>query len=135
LECTKRAAAMGLWGVWSMFGQQLFEALVDATFELGLRFYELLEEQEDFSPFCRPECNIVVFRYLPAAIANRPAEEIDAFQFELRRKVVQSGDFYLVQTRLDGRSYLRTTLINPLTTEAHLRELLDCLREQAKQLL
>ena len=129
VECTKRAAAMGLWGVWSTFGNRLFEALVDSTFALAQEFYELLESANDFEPFCRPECNIVVFRYLPEAIRNRPAEEIDHFQLQLRRAVVESGDFYLVQTNLDGHSYLRATVINPLTTAEHLRALLDCLRK------
>jgi len=135
LECTKRAAAMGLWGVWSTFGSRLFEALVDSTFDLGLEFYELLAEQTDFEPFCRPECNIVVFRYLPAEIRDRSPKEIDLFQLQLRRTVIQSGDYYLVQTRLDDRSYLRTTIINPLTTIEHLEGLLDSLREHGKRLL
>jgi len=128
LECTKRAAAMGLWGVWSTFGNRLFEALVDTTFARAQQFYELLVEVDDFEAFCKPECNIVVFRYLPAEIRNRSAAEIDQFQLQLRRTVVESGDFYLVQTTLDGRSYLRATIINPLTTEEHLRGLLRRLR-------
>jgi len=128
LECTKRAAAMGLWGVWSTFGSRLFEALVDTTFDLAQRFYQLLDEADDFEAFCQPECNIVVFRYLPAEIRDRPAAEIDRFQLQLRRTVVESGDFYLVQTTLDGRSYLRATMMNPLTTEEHLHGLLRRLR-------
>ncbi len=133
LECTKRAAAMGLWGVWSMFGSQLFEALVDTTFERAQQFYELLEEADDFEAFCQPECNIVVYRYLPGHLRNRSPEEIDRFQLQLRRAVVESGEYYLVQTNLDGRSYLRSTIINPLTTREHLRGLLDCLRKWGSQ--
>jgi len=132
LECTKRAAAMGLWGIWSLFGSRLFEALVDSTFDLSQKFYETLLAQDDFEPLCRPECNIVVFRYLPAELRDRSPAEIDQFQLQLRRAVIESGDFYLVQTRLDGRSYLRTTLINPLTTAKHLQGLLDCLRERGQ---
>ena len=135
LECTKRAAAMGLWGVWSLFGNRLFEALVDTTFDLSQQFYELLSAQDDFEPFCRPECNILVFRYLPTELRDRSPEQIDQFQLQLRRDVIQSGDYYLAQTRLDGRSYLRTTIINPLTTAEHLQGLLDCLREQGLRLL
>ena len=135
LECTKRAAAMGLWGVWSMFGQRLFEAMVDTTFDLGRWFYELLADQPDFEPFCPPECNIVVFRYMPKQLRDRPAEEIDRFQLELRRAVVKSGDFYLVQTTLDGHSYLRTTIINPLTQEEHLQKLLTALRTHGESLV
>jgi len=135
LECTKRAAALGLWGVWSLFGRRLFEALVDTTFDLGGQFYELLEAQEDFEPYCRPECNIVVFRYLPPALRDCSPEQADDFQLQLRRAVVRSGDYYLVPNRIDNRSYLRTTIINPLTTEEHLRGLLDCLRKHGQQLL
>lgn len=135
LECTKRAAAMGLWGVWSVFGRKLFEALVDSTFNVAERFYELLGEQSDFEPFCRPESNIVVFRYVPPELRDAPAERLDAFQLALRRRVILSGEFYLVQIRLDGRSYLRTTIMNPLTNQEHLRSMLDCLREQGKTLL
>ncbi|MCH7751394.1 MAG: hypothetical protein IH898_04495 [Planctomycetes bacterium] len=49
--------------------------------------------------------------------------------------MVQSGDFYLVQIRLDGRDYLRATIINPLTTLEHLRSLLDSLREHGRRLM
>lgn len=135
VECTKRAAAMGLWATWSLFGPQLFEALVDTTFALGQEFYELLESQDDFAAYCQPECNIVVFRYLPAELREASDEQVDRFQLQLRREVIQSGEFYLVQTRLDGRSYLRATLINPLTKSANLRELLDCLRRYGRRLL
>ena len=135
IECTKRAAALGLWGVWSLFGRQLFEALIDSTFDLGVRFYELLEAADDFQPICRPECNIVVFRYLPPQLRGHTVEQIDDFQLRLRRAVIESGDFYLVQTNLGGRSYLRTVLINPLTNESHLCKLLDCLRKHGKRLL
>ncbi len=128
LECTKRAAALGVWGVWSLFGQELFEAMVDTTFDLGGRFYELLQEQEDFEPYCRPQCNIVVFRYLPAKLRDQPPEAIDQFQSRLRQSVIRSGEFYLVPSVIDGRNYLRTTIMNPLTTEEHLHGLLDCLR-------
>jgi L-2,4-diaminobutyrate decarboxylase len=42
VECTKRAAAFGLWGVWALFGRQLFADMVDVTFALGRSFYEKL---------------------------------------------------------------------------------------------
>ncbi len=135
LECTKRAAAMGLWGIWSLFGSQLFEALVDETFDKGLEFYELLNQQPDFKPFCQPQCNIVVFRYEPTQLETLSEAEADDFQLRLRRKVVESGDYYLVPIQIDGRNYLRTTIINPLTTVEHLGGLLDCLRHHGKALL
>jgi L-2,4-diaminobutyrate decarboxylase len=134
VECTKRAAAFGLWGVWSLFGPGLFGDLVDVTFELGRQFYELLRAADDFEPLHEPECNIVAFRYFPRELRDAAEAEVDLFQLRLRRAVIESGDYYLVQTRLEGRSVLRVTIINPLTTVDDLRGLLDCLRRHGRQL-
>ncbi len=135
VECTKRAAAFGLWGVWSLFGPQLFADLVDVTFDLGRTLHEKLVAAPDFEPLHEPECNIVVFRHIPEALRNAPPERLGRFQLELRRRLIESGEFYIVSTNLDGVGALRVTVINPLTREHHLDRLLDSLREHAAQLL
>lgn len=135
VECTKRAATMGLWGVWSLFGKRLFAAMVDSTFALGKEFYRLLSDAEDFEPYCKPQCNIVVFRYRPSALQDATPARRSEFQLALRRRMVRSGEFYLVSTAIDGETCLRTTLINPLTTVEHLEALLNCLRRQGQELL
>lgn len=56
------------------------------------------------------------------------------FQFELRRRVIESGRFYIVSTKIGGAA-LRVTIINPTTTPEHLDQLLDTLRELGKPLL
>lgn len=129
LECTKRAAAYGLWGTWSLFGAQLFEDLVDATFDLGHRFYEKLAEAQDFEPLHEPQCNIVTFRHVPLELADASEERLADFHFRIRRELIQSGAFYIVQTKLDGRQALRVTIINPLTTDEDLDELLTAIRD------
>jgi L-2,4-diaminobutyrate decarboxylase len=128
LECTKRPAAFGLWGVWSLFGPQLFADMVDVTIDLAQKFYAMLQAADDFETLHEPQCNIVAFRYVPRELINAPPQQVDALQLRLRRAVIESGEFYLVQSRIDGRPVLRTTFMNPLTTEGDLRELLDCIR-------
>jgi L-2,4-diaminobutyrate decarboxylase len=135
VECTKRAAAYGLWGIWSLFGAQLFADLVDVTFDMGQTFHDKLSETRDFEPVHEPECNIVVFRHIPDVLRDAPPDLIGKFQFDLRRKLVESGEFYIVSTRIDGVGALRVTIINPLTTSDHLDQLLDALREHGKRLL
>jgi L-2,4-diaminobutyrate decarboxylase len=134
VECTKRAAAFGLWGAWSLFGPQLFADLVDVTFGMGRIFYEKLASASDFVPLHEPECNIVVFRHVPDRLKGAPPEVLGRFQLELRRRIIESGRFYIVSTKLDGIGALRVTIINPLTTPDHLDELLDCCRELGKEL-
>jgi L-2,4-diaminobutyrate decarboxylase len=135
LECTKRAAVFGLWGAWSLFGPQLFGDLVDVTFRMGRVLYEKLAAQPDFVPLHEPQCNIVVFRHVPAALRDASPERLGQFQFDLRRHLIESGEFYMVSTRLNGVGALRVTIINPLTTPDHLDELLDALRRHGERLL
>jgi L-2,4-diaminobutyrate decarboxylase len=135
VECTKRAAAFGLWGVWSLFGPQLFADLVDITFTMGRVFYEKLLAAPDFVPLHEPQCNIVVFRYVPEALRDAPQDVLGRFQFELRRRVIESGEFYIVSTTFDGEGALRVTIINPLTTPEDLDRLLDLLREMGNPLM
>jgi L-2,4-diaminobutyrate decarboxylase len=135
VECTKRAAAFGLWGVWSLFGPQLFADMVDVTFDLGKTFYDKLRVAPDFEPLHEPECNIVAFRHIPDQLRNAPVERLGAFQWQLRRAVIESGDFYLVPTTHGGVAALRCTLINPLTTASHLDQLLEALRHHGRKIL
>lgn len=135
VECTKRSAAFGLWGIWSMFGPQLLADMVDVTFELGRVLYEQLLGAPDFQPLHQPDCNIVVFRHVPPALQEATPERLGRFQLELRRRLIQSGDFYIVSTNIEKIGALRVTIINPLTTPRDLEQLLDALRATAVQML
>ncbi|HEX8699999.1 MAG TPA: pyridoxal-dependent decarboxylase [Myxococcaceae bacterium] len=125
LECTKEMMALKLYTCLSLLGTRLFSDYVTATFELSRRFAERLRASGDFELAVSPECNILCFRHTPPGL---PASELDALQSRLRQKLVTQGDFYLVQTTLPTGVYLRTTLINPLTTEAELDALMEALR-------
>lgn len=135
VECTKRAAAFALWGVWSLFGPQLFTELIERTFSLGRTFYELLQATTDFQPLHEPQCNIQAFRYTPAELRDAPARTLGDFQFRLRRSLIESGEFYITATALDGVGALRVTIMNPLTTTDELAGLLEALRRHGRRML
>jgi L-2,4-diaminobutyrate decarboxylase len=135
VECTKRAAAFALWGTWSLFGPQLFADLVETTFSMGRVLYDRLSAASDFVALHEPQCNIVVFRHIPPELRDAPPERLGRFQLELRRRIIESGEFYIVSTRLDGVGALRVTIINPLTAPEHLDRLLDAIREAGRRIL
>ena len=123
-ECTKRAAAIGLWGVLSMFGTELFEQLVDHVIEMGKTLHRLLSVDPRFETFAKPEANIVVFRYLPHDWQESNDDYLNRLQLQLRRHLLETGRVYLSQTKLNERIYLRSTLMNPLTQKLHLEQIL-----------
>lgn len=133
VECTKRTLGFGLWGMWSMYGEELFEQLIDHTFALTAFFHRQLTEAADFQPLHSPQCNIQVFRFVPESMAAASNEDISALQLRVRRALIESGDYYIVQTKLDGQAALRVTIINPLTTRTDLIELLNAIRRMADQ--
>jgi L-2,4-diaminobutyrate decarboxylase len=121
--------------VWSLFGQQLFSDMVDQTFDLGRVFYEKLIDSPDFEPLHEPQCNIVAFQYIPDALRVAPPEELNRFLLKLRHDLIRSGEFYIVQAKIDGKQALRVTIINPLTTADHLDALMDAIRRTGQQVL
>ncbi len=134
VECTKRATGFGLWGIWSLLGEEIFERLVDRVFELGLVLHAMLTEADDFEPLHTPECNIVAFRYLPRSMVSADSATVDSYQRQLRADLIRSGRFYIVQTQLNGKAALRACVMNPTTTAADLSELLDAIREQGRRI-
>ncbi|MFT7643681.1 MAG: L-2,4-diaminobutyrate decarboxylase [Pirellulaceae bacterium] len=132
VECTKRATAYGLWGVWSLFGPSLFGDMVDVTFDTATKLHEKLEEAEDFQALHKPQCNIVAFRHIPKHMKDAPPETIGRLQHQLRHDLIRSGEFYIVQTTFNGVPALRVTVCNPLTDESHIDQLLDELRKLSR---
>ncbi|HIE95813.1 MAG TPA: aminotransferase class V-fold PLP-dependent enzyme [Planctomycetes bacterium] len=135
VECTKRSTGFALWGIWALYGEEIFEQLVDRTFALGQYFHQRLTGSDDFEVLHTPECNIVVFRYVPMSLRGESVDVLDGLQQEIRSRLVKAGDFYIVQTNLDGHVALRITVMNPLTTEQDLVALLDELRAIGQDIL
>jgi L-2,4-diaminobutyrate decarboxylase len=134
VECTKRAVGFGLWGLWAVFGEELFEQLVDRVLLRARQLYELLLEQPDFEVLHEPECNILAFRYLPEWLQGAEPKRQSDWQRAVRTRLIRSGEFYIVQTTLNGLAALRTTVMNPLTTTDDLTELLEAIRRTGEGL-
>ena len=59
------------------------------------------------------------------------SQELNEHQAKIRQRVIASGKFFLVQTRIGEDLYLRCTLMNAHTTEPDLARLLETIRECA----
>ena len=133
LECTKRMMSLKLYAALQVCGTQVFSDYVTAAFDLGKKFGEMLAVERDFEMPVAPECNIVCFRHVPAGVALDPAK-LDALQVAIRHRLIETGAFYLVQTKLPTGLYLRVTLINPFTSEQDLVALINAVREAAREI-
>jgi len=127
IECTKQTSCLKVYLALRCYGTRLFGDYVNTVYDLARRFAALLEAAPDFECATPPESNIVCFRYLPDG-----AKDLDAIQAAVRRRLLENGAYYIVQTKLPSGLHLRTALMNPFTTEEDLAGLLEAIRQAHK---
>ncbi len=121
-ECTKLMMSAKVYTVLRTYGEGIFTENVDMLYGLARRFAEQVRSRSGFELAIEPESNIVCFRY----VGNETdTDKLDVLNTQIRRKLLEDGQFYIVQTTLRGHVWLRVSLMNPLTTDVHLTALLD----------
>jgi len=130
-ECTKYMMCLHWYILLKTYGESVFEATIDVLYDATKEFAHLLESDPYFELAVVPESNIVCFRYFDAA---RTVENLNQLNRFIRQQILEEGDFYIVQTTLDGVYYLRTTLMNPFTQLTHLQELMRTIKQKVKMI-
>lgn len=122
-ELTKTTMSHRIYAIWKTYGEKVFEDNVDTLYDLGKTFGQLISAHPHFQmPVDEPESNILCFRYVET---GKTEEELDELNAKIRQKILEEGTFFIIQTRVNDRLYLRTSLMNPFTTEADLKALLE----------
>jgi L-2,4-diaminobutyrate decarboxylase len=121
--CSRRADVFKVWVALQRYGAAALGAMYDYFCDLARVAYEEVEERGDFESLHEPECNILCFRYV--GDGSRDAEALDVLNRDLRERYNLSGEGWITGTNLDGRRVLRMTLMNPRTTPADVRDVLD----------
>ncbi len=125
LECTKNMMGTKVYSILRTYGPQVFIDYFTACYDLGKLFASLIKVSGDFQLPYEPVSNIVCYRYMAAGKSD---PELNLLNSEIRKKLTESGKFYIVQTQIDGKTYLRSALMNPFTTSSDLEDLLKEIR-------
>ncbi len=129
-ECTKLMLSIKVYAILTTYGPEIFGENIDRLYGLATSFADLIRNREDFELLIEPEGNIVNYRYV-----NAPLEKLDELNSKVRQHLMESGQFYIVQTLFDGQRYLRSAIMNPLTRESDLQALLDTIAQTAQLIL
>lgn len=128
-ECTKTMLSLRAYSLIRTYGIALFDEYVTQVNDCAQAFAALLQKRPGWDLAIHPACNIVCFRYAPQ---TEDEATNDFLNQQMRKRLVEEGSFYIVQTVLRERIYLRVTLSSPYTQEADLVSLLDRLEVIAK---
>jgi L-2,4-diaminobutyrate decarboxylase len=130
LECTKRMMGTIVYASLRAYGVGFFRDYVERAFALAQALAARVDAAADFELALAPAANIVCFRYRPAG-GPPPGPALDALQATVRTRCRDAGTYYFLDTQLAGARWLRTALMNPLTTAAELDGVLAAIRAAA----
>jgi len=117
-ECTKLMMGVKAYLLLRTYGEQLWQENIDTLHDLAQNFAELITKNPAFELAVWPQSNIVCFRHIGKS------ENLNEHNTQIRQRLLEKGDFYIVQTNLRGQFYLRVSLMNPRTQTTDLVDLL-----------
>ncbi|GGY30029.1 pyridoxal phosphate-dependent decarboxylase family protein [Streptomyces omiyaensis] len=133
LQTTRRFDALKLWMTLRVMGADGVGELFDEVCDLARAGHDLLAADPRYDVVVEPQLSTLVYRYVPEAAAS-PAE-IDRANLHARKALFASGEAVVAGTKVDGRQYLKFTLLNPETTVADIAAVLDLIAGHAEQYL
>jgi len=122
MECTKLMMGMKFYTLLKIHGEEFFGDFVTRMYDLGRTFAEMIKTRPSFELAVDPDSNIVCFRWISKDLT---VDQLNLRNARIRDHILKKGVYYIVQTNLSGLIYLRTTLMNPFTTQPMLVQLLD----------
>jgi L-2,4-diaminobutyrate decarboxylase len=120
-ECTKYMMSIKIYAIIKEHGEDVFKEYIDTLYQRTHWFGSEILKRSEFELLQMPESNILCFRY----IGNLAQNQYNAHNKRIRQMILEDGEYYIVQTELNGELWLRISLMNPFTSEEILSHLLD----------
>ncbi|MFB6835444.1 pyridoxal phosphate-dependent decarboxylase family protein [Streptomyces sp. NPDC056361] len=133
LQTTRRFDALKLWMTLRVMGADGVGELFDEVCDLAAEGFDLLTADPRYDVVVAPQLSTLVYRYVPEG--DVPPAEVDRANLHARKALFASGEAVVAGTKVDGRQYLKFTLLNPETTAADIAAVLDLIAGHAEQYL
>lgn len=115
VECTKAGLGLRLFMTVAAMGEAGLARHVEGLVQRAREAADLIRERIGFELAIQPETNILCFRI----------SGDDHIQLEIRRQLLERGDFYISSTLYRGQRWLRLVFMNPATRLNDIQALLD----------
>jgi L-2,4-diaminobutyrate decarboxylase len=157
LQTTRRFDALKLWLTLRIMGADAVGELFDAVVDRAAEAWEVLAADPRFEVVTRPRLSTLVFRYVPPEPApahrldsphrpDRPdgrdprdrldrLDRLDRANLHARAALAASGAVLVAETKVDGRHFLKLTMLNPRTSLRDITEVLDLIAGHASEYL
>jgi L-2,4-diaminobutyrate decarboxylase len=134
IQTTRRFDALKMWMTLRIMGPAALGEAFDSIIDLTQTAHTLLSAHPAIEVLHAPELTTQIFRYVPRPGMNETT--VDEINANIRKALFRSGNAVIAGTKVDGRQYLKFTLLNPTTTAADLEDVIALIvhygREQVR---
>jgi len=131
IECTKSALGIVAYSAMKYYGENYYSTYIDERYDLTAAFARVVRLNKHLQLATEPESNIICFRYISE---NKDDMTLNQINSAIRDRIIKEGSFYIVQVELEGKIWIRLTIINPVTSIEDLKSLLKRIMELGKSL-
>ena len=122
LQTTRRFDALKLWMTLRVMGPDQIGQYVERVVDLTEEVHAHLDADPDVEIAAAPGLSTLVFRYRPRGMSEEVADVLTA---RIRTTLYERGTAMVAATRVDGRRWLKLTLLNPLATREDILGITD----------
>ena len=130
LQTTRRFEALKLWMTLRVMGADAVGDHLDAVIDLTDAVGAELTVMPDIDVAAAPQLSTIVFRHAPAGLDEAALARHNA---AIRAELFDEGRALVAATKVDGRSYLKLTLLNPMATPDDVLGVVDLVREAGQR--
>jgi aromatic-L-amino-acid/L-tryptophan decarboxylase len=123
LQLSRFCRALKVWMSVQAFGLDAFRLAIDRALDLAEEVRARVEASPELELLAPVDLSVVAFRRRPAGESDE--RRLQALNLALVAAVEESGEGLVSSTRLFGRTAIRTCILNPNTTAAHVHRVLD----------
>ena len=131
LQTTRRFEALKLWMTLRVMGADAIGTHLDTVIDLTDAVAAELTVMPDIEVAAAPQLSTIVFRHRPVGLDE---EALARHNAAIRAELFDEGRALVAATRVDGRSYLKLTLLNPLATLDDVLGVVAMVREAGERL-
>ncbi|WP_212005571.1 aspartate aminotransferase family protein [Chitinophaga sp. HK235] len=130
-QITRRFDALKLWCTLRIMGKHKLGIYTDMMIDTAAATAALLQQDPDFDLLSSSDLGILVFRFKPGSVKT----DLSALNQAIKKSLFFEGSFIVAGTKVDGNFYLKFTILNPVTTVADIRKILEAIKSRGYSLI
>ncbi|WP_158795781.1 aspartate aminotransferase family protein [Pedobacter sp. L105] len=131
IQTTRRFDALKLWFTLRMMGKAKLGGYFDTIIQTAAKVASLIQADTAFELMNESDISALVFRYNPR---EGEADVCKMNQF-IKKSMFNGGEALVAGTKINKQFYLKFTLLNPLTTVDHVKNIFKIIKKHGNEYL